>query len=49
VHHGDMMTLYSSSTSYHSPLIKAFLENGDFDTGEVNYFSLSPEDMEYEA
>ena len=49
VHHGDMMTLYSSSTSYHSPLIKAFLENGDFDSGEVNYFSLSPEDMEYEA
>ena len=26
VHHGDTMTLYSSATSYHSPLIQKFLD-----------------------
>ena len=49
VHHGDTMTLYSSSTSYHSPLIQAFLDKDEIDGEKVNYFSLSPEDMEYEA
>ena len=49
VHHGDTMTLYSSSTSYHSPLIQAFLDRGGFEGEKVNYFSLSSEDMEYEA
>jgi uncharacterized MnhB-related membrane protein len=45
--HGDSMTLYSSATSYHSPLIQAFLEKEE--CKDVNYFSLSPEDSEYEA
>ena len=49
VHHGDTMTLYSSSTSYHSPLIRAFLDKKEIASVKVNYFSLSPEDMEYEA
>lgn len=49
VHHGDMMTLYSSSTSYHSPLIQAFLDRKEFEADKINYFSLSPEDIEYEA
>ncbi len=45
--HGQTMTLYSSASSYHSPLIQAFLNEGKFEN--VNYFSLSPEDSEYEA
>lgn len=49
VHHGDTMTLYSSATSYHSPLIQAFLDKNEKTLGKVNYFSLSPEDAEYEA
>jgi len=49
VHHGDTMTLYSSSTSYHSPLIQAFLDGEEFELHKINYFSLSPEDTEYEA
>ncbi len=49
VHHGDEMSLYSSATSYHSPLIRKFLNDTHFDTNRVNYFSLSSEDIEYEA
>ncbi len=45
--HGDTMTLYSSASSYHSPLIQEFLDKENYEN--VNYFSLSPEDSEYEA
>ncbi len=49
VHHSDTMTLYSSATSYHSPLIQAFLDKDDFGSEKVNYFSLSAQDVEYDA
>lgn len=49
VHHDDEMILYSSATSYHSPLIKSFLSTRPTETQKVNYFSLSSEDTEYEA
>lgn len=48
VHHGDTMTLYSSATSYSSPLIQAFLDNTDLGSEKVSYFSLSSEGNEYE-
>jgi hypothetical protein len=47
VHHNDEMILYSSATSYHSPLIKKFLDN--MPSKNVSYFSLSSEESEYEA
>ncbi|MCK5129463.1 MAG: DUF4040 domain-containing protein [Clostridiales bacterium] len=48
VHQADQMILYSSASSYHSPLIRTFLENKQYDEEKVSYFSLSSEDVEYE-